>query len=268
MQNQVLYGPSSIILCNEVSGSRMYFESSRNPPRWRCNGVLVDGVRCCNGKTLSYRTDSFFSHHHTPKEIVLEVLYHWSVKSPRTLIAHYTGLDHKTISNIISNWYQMLQEDFKNDDCMIGGIDDDGNPIIVEIDESKFGKRKYHRGHSVEGAWIVGGVEHTPQRKCFLLVVPDRTALTLDDIILNHVKPGSIVRTDCWRAYTNMTNLGMNLQHQTVNHSEGFRDGEVHTNTIEGEIIIRLKCSLFNIYNFLIRYMEWHKNQHPSKTSY
>ncbi|CAB4040103.1 Hypothetical predicted protein, partial [Paramuricea clavata] len=28
---------------------------------------------------------------------------------------------------------------------------------IVQIDESKFGKRKYHRGHRVEGQWVFGG---------------------------------------------------------------------------------------------------------------
>jgi hypothetical protein len=29
----------------------------------------------------------------------------------------------------------------------------------VEIDESKFGQCKYHRGHSVKGQWVFGGVE-------------------------------------------------------------------------------------------------------------
>ena len=29
----------------------------------------------------------------------------------------------------------------------------------VQIDESKFGKRKYHRGHKVEGQWVFGGIE-------------------------------------------------------------------------------------------------------------
>ncbi|ORZ04741.1 hypothetical protein BCR42DRAFT_444039 [Absidia repens] len=32
-----------------------------------------------------------------------------------------------------------------------GGYDANGERIIVEIDESKFGKVKYHRGHPVEG---------------------------------------------------------------------------------------------------------------------
>ena len=29
----------------------------------------------------------------------------------------------------------------------------------VQIDESKFGKRKYHRGHRVEGQWVFGRIE-------------------------------------------------------------------------------------------------------------
>ena len=36
----------------------------------------------------------------------------------------------------------------------IGGPDK-----TVEIDESKFGKREYYRGHRVQGQWIFGGVE-------------------------------------------------------------------------------------------------------------
>ena len=43
---------------------------------------------------------------------------------------------------------------------------------IVEIDESKIGKRKYHRGHVVEGQWVVGGIE-VDSRKCFIVTVED-----------------------------------------------------------------------------------------------
>ena len=61
-----------------------------------------------------------------------------------------------------------------------------GEGIIVEIDESKFGKRKYNRGHRVEGVWVVGGVEITPERRMFAVSVQDRSADTLRDIIQEH----------------------------------------------------------------------------------
>ena len=38
---------------------------------------------------------------------------------------------------------------------------------LVQIDESKIGKRKYHRGHVVEGQWVFGGIEEE-SRKCFI----------------------------------------------------------------------------------------------------
>ena len=34
-----------------------------------------------------------------------------------------------------------------------------GEGEVVKIDESKFGKRKYHRGHYVKGQWVFGGTE-------------------------------------------------------------------------------------------------------------
>ncbi|KAG1225706.1 hypothetical protein G6F67_009231 [Rhizopus microsporus] len=144
------------------------------------------------------------------------------------------GCSPKAVRKTLTDWYQVLQKDLQQNDCKIGGYDVDGNPIVVEIDESKFGKRKYHRGHRVEGVWVVGGVEKTPERKCFLVVVNNRNTETMDTIIQNYVADGSIVHTDCWRAYESMVNLGMNLIHRTVSHSVTFRDGDVHTNTIEG----------------------------------
>ena len=60
----------------------------------------------------------------------------------------------------------------KFEKIIISDIDDEleyiGGPgIEVQLDESKFGKRKYHKGHKVDGVWIFGDVELT-QEKSFL----------------------------------------------------------------------------------------------------
>ncbi|KAF8784198.1 hypothetical protein HNY73_011573 [Argiope bruennichi] len=71
---------------------------------------------------------------------------------------------------------------------------------IVEIDESKFGKRKFNKGKMVEGAWVFGGVERY-SNKCFMTVVQDRTSETLLSVLKEWVIPGSTVMSDCWKSY-------------------------------------------------------------------
>ncbi|CDH61146.1 hypothetical protein RO3G_03583 [Lichtheimia corymbifera JMRC:FSU:9682] len=129
-----------------------------------------------------------------------------------------------------------MNADIKEEDVSIGGIDKDGNRIIVEVDESKFGKRKNHKGHAVEGVWVVGGVEHTPERKIFVTTVEDRKKDTLHLILSNYIKEGSEIRTDCWKGYCGLSRIpGKRYRHRTVNHAKEFKTAAgVHTNTIEG----------------------------------
>ena len=42
-----------------------------------------------------------------------------------------------------------------------------GGGIIIEIYETKLGKRMYYREHYVDGVWIVAGKERTSQKKGF-----------------------------------------------------------------------------------------------------
>jgi len=118
----------------------------------------------------------------------------------------------------------------ETDDMVIGG-----EGIIVEVDESKFGKRKYNRGHQVEGVWVLGGVERTSKRLMFAQIVEKRDRKTLMEVLSRHIASGSIVHTDLWKAYSTMEEE-LDVKHFTVNHSENFKDPitGVHTNTIEG----------------------------------
>lgn len=103
----------------------------------------------------------------------------------------------------------------------------------MEIDESKFGKRKYHRGHHVEGAWVFGGFERESGR-IFMVVVENRTAETLLQCIESFIEKGTTIYSDCWKGYSKL-HQHPNYQHLKVNHSISFKDAEtgVHTNSIE-----------------------------------
>ncbi|KII64951.1 hypothetical protein RF11_08438 [Thelohanellus kitauei] len=39
--------------------------------------------------------------------------------------------------------------------------------LADNVDERKLAKRKYHRGHLVEGVWVVAGIERTKEKKMF-----------------------------------------------------------------------------------------------------
>jgi transposase-like protein len=102
----------------------------------------------------------------------------------------------------------------------------------VEIDESKFGRRKYHRGHPVKGQWVFGGVERESGRT-FFVPVSDRTVDTRTNVIRAWIEPGTTVISDCWAAYWDIVSHG--YTHRTVNHSISFVNPGTgdHTNTIE-----------------------------------
>ena len=49
--------------------------------------------------------------------------------------------------------------------------------------------------------------------------------------IQKHTLPGSIIYSDKWKEYNNISTLG--YKHFAINHSEQFVDGNIHTQSIE-----------------------------------
>lgn len=148
-----------------------------------------------------------------------------SVKSTLRMTTHSS----ETICRVFKLLRSCVAEDFENNEVKIGGPG-----VEVQLDESKFGKRKNHRGHRVEGCWVFGGVEVTEERKMFAVVVQKRDAKTLNEFILKHVLPGSIVITDGWKGYQ-LFKKNINFEHDFVNHSITFKNERgKHTNNVEG----------------------------------
>ena len=201
---------------------------------WRCRKTHTvtkgDHKYKCKDIKLSIRFQSWLVDCKLSLELVLELMYLWSQAFSLHEIIHELKLSKKTVIE----WSTFLRE------CCISAIIDHsepigGNGVEVEIDESKFGKRKYHRGHRVEGQWVFGGREKYDKSKIFMIPVPNRKAVTLEKIIKKWIKPGSIIHSDCWKAYSRLGKMG--YTHVTVNHSKEFKNIETAacTNCIESE---------------------------------
>ena len=210
---------------NEVQG-----EQRKANVRLQCTGA---GKRCRQKYSPFKNTffDGVTCHISVCK--VLELVYCWiyrfSVKD--------TVREVEVTKNTVIDYFNYCRElcatslsvDYK--DTVIGGPG-----IIVEIDESKFFKRKYSRGRvlqSEQDGWVFGGIERG-SGKLFMQRVPNRSKETLVPIILEHIREGSIIISDEWKAYSDLTSRG--FTHSTVCHKRNFvspQDPKVHTQNIE-----------------------------------
>lgn len=119
----------------------------------------------------------------------------------------------------------------KIDDIKLGG-----EGVIVEIDESMFAKIKHFKGKDLKRSqlWVFGMKERESGR-CWMQIVKARDDATLLHIIYRRTKPKTIIYSDLWSAYSNISKIGKSFKHLSVNHSLNFKDPEtgVHSNGIE-----------------------------------
>ena len=75
-------------------------------------------------------------------------------------IQHEAGMNDAP--NTLADWANFCRDickvDVETNPSVIGGINADGTPIVIEIDESKFFHRKYHIGQWRSGHWVFGGI--------------------------------------------------------------------------------------------------------------
>ena len=205
-------------------GEEMYegaYANSQDGYKWKC--------RACKS-SCSIRFGSFFHPSKLSITSLLQFMYLWC-----------EDIQSHAIMEKQLQWAPATVVDWKNfmRDICVEEIIQDAEPlggpgIIVEIDESKFGKRKYNRGRLVVGHRVFGIVERDTGRMV-MLCVPDRSAATLIPLIQHYVLPGSIVYSDEWAAYNILAHTPQ-YTHHTVNHSENFVNPTtgVHTQGIEG----------------------------------
>lgn len=222
----------------ELCHKRIFINLNRESYRHHCLGGDVE---------MSMWKNTLFSKSKLRPSQLLNLLYYWIIGANHSMMKIMGGHSDRTITQFIVDVNNMVSNMIEEQDEIIGGPN-----IIVEIDESKFSKRKNNRGHHVEGAWVIGGVERTPHRKMFAIQVQNRNSSTISQIIEKHVHEGSIIYTDCWKGYDYLEG-SEKYMHRKVNHSLYFKDPitGIHTNSIEGtwaavksKIAKRYRCEM------------------------
>ena len=164
--------PMDMVTCSSSKSADLFI--------WKCPS-------CKKYKTI--RTDSVLAGTKLSFQQFSSVIFYFSVRSLTNVeVAALTGISDKAVgdwrcilSNAVANW-------FLNNSTPLGGPGK-----IVEVDEAKFGKRKYNKGAYREGMWVLGGVDRETGN-CFLVPCPGnrRTAAVLIPVIERWILPGPL----------------------------------------------------------------------------
>lgn len=194
----------------------------RRNNKTRCNfkkAVLLQGL--CGKKR------------YTIKEYLL-VIYEWCENTTTRKVAYNTKVSQSSVKRLYNHLnFTSAKHMTANGPQEIGG-----EGVVVEIDESKFYKRKNNKGRILAGeGWIFGGIVRGSWDSYFFEFVRDRKIETLAEVIARKIAPGSEIHSDEWPAYKGVMRMlnAYDFIHKTVCHKTNFKDPNtgVHTQNIE-----------------------------------
>lgn len=212
--------------------------------RFQCNDKKCKNVLKKNQVPLKRNT--WFSRSKISFRKNLLIIYSFINKLPYKIAQHESSISSgddsesekilKTSSETIVDYYKSCKEVCEFGFSLVKKTKIGGPGLTVQIDESKFGKRKYNKGRKVKGQWVLGGI-CSETNDVFLIPVDKRDKETLIPLIVENVEQGSRIVTDCWAAYNDLQEHG--FVHETVNHSENFIDPDTGANTQKVENLWR-----------------------------
>lgn len=219
-------------LCPNCNMSLTLQNDKRVGGKWRCDKVnTLTGLRCRYGCSVTSCT--IFHDLRLSIPLFVKFARLWVDNTPLVKINGLMG-ERLSVDTLV-NYAKLLRAVVYHEMIVkrkpIGGFG-----YVVEIDETKVGKRKYNRGHRVEGQWVFGGICRETG-DVFMMPVEKRDAATLIPLIVDWIAPGSVIMSDCWKAYRCLNDIeGQDYQHFVVNHSQTYKDPETGacTNGIEG----------------------------------
>lgn len=231
---------------------------------WKCQQKICTKYK----QTASIRKDSFFFRSRLSLQKWIEAIFYWCEDISVTQAVNFLNLSRVTVVDIFNFFREICSKHFEKNPIKLGGTG-----RIVQIDESCFShKPKYHRGRASEQPIWVFGLVDTSTVPClgYMEIVESRSATALLPIINRVVRPGTVIHSDQWKAYSNIQR-DLGFEHHTVNHSVCFVDPHtgVHTQAIEsywGRHKSRIKsmqgCKRDFLHSYLQEFM-WRERNKP-----
>ncbi|KAL0830079.1 hypothetical protein ABMA28_003536 [Loxostege sticticalis] len=204
----------------------------------------------CRNKSYSRAAGTWFENARLPLPLMYQIMYMFSVDYTYEAVRRETSdMREEVLSQAtIADWFNYCKEaiivyqlEHEESREKIGGPGK-----IVQIDEN------------VEGHWVLGMIEDVCD-DLHLEVCPDnqRNADVLVQLIKKHVREGSTIHTDFWKAYDCLPEHG--YIHKKVNHSDPINKfvapNAVHTQRIESHW--RVMKRLFSKDNYKSHFTEW-----------
>ena len=187
---------------------------STKSQRWRCTVYP-----CSSGRSI--KTNSVFDKCRFEADVLSELIKLFLTRITAVQAAKIIDMSESTVCDYFKRFRIVIQVKMhkKLKDFKLGG-----HNRIVEVDESLFAKVKHHKGKDMARPQVwVFGLKDRESKRVYMEVVNHRRASDLLPIIARHVLPGSIIMSDCWKAYSQIVDMpDYNYAHYAVNHSKNF----------------------------------------------
>lgn len=136
-------------------------------------------------------------------QAIWKMVYLWQKEYTPGKIAEQADVS----AQCVSFWLPRFRDNIKLKISKLSGI--------VEVDETCVAHKK-HGGQM----WIIGAIERSKPRKIALYLTTNREQETTDQFLLNHVSQRSLVITDGWQGYTNISEF-FGYGHEVAIHENG-----------------------------------------------
>ena len=207
--------PGSVTYCNKCQQDRKHHRVSGRPA-YSCDYC---------GSMISPMAGTIFEKSSTPLRLWFYAMY--LMGSTRCGISakqiqRETGVTYKTAWRMFRQIRTLMSEE--------PSLEGDG----IEMDETGVGgTTRRLKQPKRQKTTVFGMVERGGRVKA--VVAKDRKKETLMPIIKQYVMPESMIFTDDFVSYDDLTRHRNEYNHRRINHSTGvYVMGDVHTNTIEG----------------------------------